>query len=93
MLDHIVMFYDHLPGAVKWFVSIVFNIIIVRGLIAQEISGWIRQKGIVKVLRRCLKATLPNYARHSAIWVHRRDHKPVHPLQCNQTRCSILQTT
>lgn len=92
--------YDHLPILVQWPVWFAINIILIRGVLANEIMSEIRQRGrhkgsIIHTMKQHLHKSAI-FARKSAIFTHYRlqakgtGHSADNVLDCTQGHCAIL---
>lgn len=100
MFDLLTNFYNGLPELIKIPVWFAFNIILIRGILANEIMLEIRQRGWFKggILHRTVKRIDKWYllARKSAIFQHYRlqaqgnGHESNSVLDCSSGRCAII---
>jgi hypothetical protein len=95
MLESLVQFHDHLPLLIRWSIDFIFQVIIIRGILANEIMSELRQRGILKqgiihfVKQHIDKWTL--IARKVAIVEHYRGgHNHDSVVGCGQGRCTLF---
>lgn len=75
MFDQWISFYHSLPGAIQWGCDFFFSVIILRGIIANEILKELKERGIVrkgnfhKIVDWLIHHTLRSN-RLQAIWDH-----------------------
>lgn len=100
MFHFITNTYDHLPELIKLPVWFLINIIVVRGILANEIMSELQLHGLYKrgMLDRTMKKMDKWYslARKAAIVEHYRlrahgtGHNHESVLECGQGRCAIF---
>lgn len=101
MLDWVSNIYEGLPEIIKIPVWFVLNIILVRGILASEITTWLKQKGVFKngILHPIFRALAKEWhlvARKEAIFEHYRlraqgdGHDNESVVACGQGRCAVL---
>lgn len=101
MLDFLSNTYNHLPEIIKIPVWFLINIIIIRGVLASEITTWLKQKGIFKngILHPIFKDLAREWhfvARKVTIFEHYKlraqgaGHDNESILACAQDKCATL---
>lgn len=95
MFEHIAQFHDSLPTLLRWTVDFTLNVVLLRGILANEILQEIRQRGWLKqgilhsVMNRIKEWTV--IARKMAIIEHYRGgHQHDIRVGCSQGRCGIF---
>lgn len=96
MFDTIINFWHSLPWFIQWPINFWFTVIVMRGIVANEITnelekrGWLR-RGWLHGVVEWVKDHLPNFDRHAAIWYHYKNgHKNDSVLVCNHGHCTVF---
>ncbi len=93
-MESLRQFFDHLPFLVKWFLWFWFNIIIIRGILANQIISELRERGLLKVNLVHLTFDFMDRfyvtARKSAIFHHYQLGHKMTLNECKEGRCNIL---
>lgn len=102
MINTLLEFWHSIPFIIRLPVEFVFFVIILRGIIANDITSWLEDKGLIKHKEQSLiyrmldfvyftvKRHIPHLERHSAIWHHYRTGHEKAPLDCGQERCKVF---
>lgn len=101
-------FWRNVPWLIRVPAEFWFGIIVVRGIIASDVTSWLEDRGFIKKKKQSLvyrgldrayfagKAVLkllPKYDRHSAIWHHYSDSHGQHSvLECGQGKCGVFSS-
>lgn len=103
MTESILNIWRELPTFLRVPLEFGFWFILMRGIIAKDITSWLEDRGVVKRkeesliyrgldgMYRFIKELVPNTNRKTAIWDHYAQGHPGMPaVDCNQGHCEIL---
>lgn len=92
MINSLLSFWQNLPWAIRWPLDFIFLIILLRGVVAKDITSWLEDRGIIRtkekgiiyhvldfvynVIRAILRLMFIPTERKRIIWNH---HKQQHP--------------
>lgn len=95
MIENVVEFWRELPWIVRIPLDYFFGVVFLRGILGQEITSYVKSKGIFKngMLRnvaKYIKNALINTERRMAIYLHYKEAHQPHIRECANGQCAVL---
>lgn len=95
MIDGIIEFWRELPTLVRLPLDFFLTVIVMRGIVANEISNWLKERGIMKdgILHAIVstgKRLASRDERKLAIFDHYKTHGHSSIVECHDGRCAIF---
>lgn len=104
MINTLIQLHDHAPLLVRWLFDFIFEIIIIRGIIAPKVVSDIQQTGFMRIhiihdIVFVIHKIIPDRDSRSAIWEHFQmqargiGHEANSVSGCSDGRCRDLLAT
>ena len=95
MLDGIIEFWRNLPWIIKFPLDFFLTVIVLRGIVANEISNWLKERGIMKdgilhSLARTGKRLVGQDDRRVTIFNHYKEHGQHSIVSCRDGQCTLI---
>lgn len=91
MVESIVSTWESLPWVLRWPIGFAFNVILLRGIIANSITGYIRKHGLSGIIKDIGRFILVRTPRKQAIWAHHKEQHPAKSITgCDLETCQTI---
>lgn len=101
MLEYLLTAWHNLPLVVKLPLDFWLSIIVVRGIVAKDITSWLEDRGFIKKKEQSLIYRTLDYLyfhtkglipRKAAIWEHFKHGHPAKVAGCSEGACTIFHS-